>query len=335
MNNKIPSVVTIGGGTGTYVVLSGLRDYPINISAIVTMMDSGGSTGRLRDQLGVLPPGDLRQALIALSDSPEIWRKLFTYRFQNGDLNGHNFGNIFLSALEKITGSIEESVDRASDILQTRGQVIPVTFTDSCLCAEYIDGTVIEGEAHIEDIAYDKSPISHIYLSPNVSLNLVAKRVLERADFIILGPGDLYTSILPNLLVDGMYELMKYIPAKKIYVSNLMTRVGQTDNYKVSTFYSELSKYLGEGLLDYILINSTKPKKELLDVYKETDNAVMVEDDIVGDSYKGATVIRADLLSPIAYKQTCNDAVKRSLIRHSSDKVGEVLFDIFNAKYSY
>ena len=142
-----PSVVTIGGGTGSFVVLSGLKDYPIELSAIITMMDSGGSTGKLRDQLGVLPPGDLRQALVALSEAPDIWRQLFTYRFENGDLKGHNFGNIFISAIEKIANSNQEAIDRASDILQTNGSVIPITFDKCCLCAEYKDGSVVEGES--------------------------------------------------------------------------------------------------------------------------------------------------------------------------------------------
>jgi uncharacterized cofD-like protein len=325
-----PSVVTIGGGTGSFVVLSGLKDYPIDLSAVVTMMDSGGSTGKLRDQLGVLPPGDLRQALVALSEAPDIWRKLFTYRFENGDLKGHNFGNIFLSAIEKIANSNQEAVDRASDILQTNGRVIPITFDKSSLCAIYEDRTVVEGESNIEKIIKRKTRISKVYLKPSALINLEAKRSIERADYLIFGPGDLYTSVIPNLLVDGMREIMRHLKAKKIFIINLMTKPGQTEDYKVSTFIDELEKYLGEGSLDYIIVNSTKLKKELISIYKKIDKASPVEDD-VGDRYRDAKVIKADVLSDVTYVRSSSDELKRSLIRHDSDKLASVLYKIIKS----
>ena len=163
MTKQKPIVVTIGGGTGSFVVLSGLKYYEIDLNAIVAMTDSGGSTGKLRDQLGVLPPGDLRQALVALSEASEIWRKLFTYRFESGDLKGHNFGNIFLSAIEKITDSNQEAIDRAADVLQTSGRVIPITFDDCTLCAKYEDGTVFEGEANIDEETKSGVRIEKLY----------------------------------------------------------------------------------------------------------------------------------------------------------------------------
>ncbi|KKT10983.1 MAG: hypothetical protein UV89_C0018G0012 [candidate division WWE3 bacterium GW2011_GWB2_43_22] len=190
-----PLVVVVGGGTGTFVALSGLREYSLNLNAVVTMMDSGGSTGRLKDQLGVLPPGDVRQALVALSESRDIWRKLFTYRFDTGDLQGHNFGNIFISALEKITGSNQEAINLAAGILQTSGGVYPITFSKSTLCAKYSDGSVIEGEHAIESVQKEHAAITEVYLSPPALMNLEAKRIFERADYIVLGPGDIYTSI--------------------------------------------------------------------------------------------------------------------------------------------
>lgn len=329
MRNK-PSVVTIGGGTGSFVVLSGLKEYPIDLSAVVTMMDSGGSTGKLRDQLGVLPPGDLRQALVALSEAPDIWRKLFTYRFDNGDLRGHNFGNIFLSAIEKITNSNQEAVDRASDILQTNGRVIPITFDKSSLCAKYQDGSIVEGESNIEKIIKRKTKITQMYLKPSALLNLEAKRSIERADCLIFGPGDLYTSIIPNLLVDGMRETMRYLKVKKIFIINLMTKPGQTEEFKVSTFIDELEKYLGEGSLDYIIVNSSKPKKELISIYKKIDKASPVEDD-VGDRYGNAKVIKVDILSDATYVRSSSDELKRSLIRHDSDKLAKVLYRIIKS----
>lgn len=331
-NKELPKVVTIGGGTGTFVVLSGLKNYPVELSAIVSMMDSGGSTGKLRDQLGVLPPGDLRQALIALSESEDIWRKLFTYRFDNGDFSGHSFGNIFISALEMITGSTTEAVEYATQILQTKGKAIPVTVSKTTLCAKYEDGSVVEGESNIEDLKDPKSKISEVYLLPKVTMNIEAKKALERADFVIFGPGDLYTSILPNLIVEGMTETLDQISAKKIYVSNLMTRTGQTDNFKLSDYVKELEKYIGANSLDYIIVNKTMPDEDTLEVYRNVDKAVVVEDDIPKSGLGKAKIIRADLLSREKFTQKASDSVHRSLIRHDSDKLADTIYMVIDNK---
>jgi uncharacterized cofD-like protein len=325
----MPNVVTIGGGTGTFVVLSGLKNYPIKLSAVVSMMDSGGSTGRLKDQLGVLPPGDLRQALVALSETEDVWRKLFTYRFDNGDLKGHNFGNIFLSALEKITGSTHESVEYAMRVLQTQGEVIPVTLDRSSLCAIYENGTNFCQESQIDEYA-GKSKISKIFLKPNALINLDAKHAIERADYIIFGPGDLYTSILPNLLVQGMSEILANLNTKKIFITNLMTRAGQTDDYKVSDFVYKIEEYMGGETLDYILINSEPFSEEIIKTYKEVDNTIPVLDDLGGDTYHEAKVIRTSLLSNTVFKPSKSDTVKRSLLRHDSEKLAETLFKILS-----
>ncbi len=326
-----PNVVTIGGGTGTFVVLSSLKNYPVKLSAIVSMMDSGGSTGRLKDQLGVLPPGDLRQALVALSESDEIWRKLFTYRFESGDLKGHNFGNIFLSALEKITGSTQEAVEYATRVLQTQGDVIPVTLDNSSLCAVYEDGTSFDQESQIDEY-FGKSKISKMFLKPNALINLDAKHAIERADYIIFGPGDLYTSILPNLLVQGMPEILANLNTKKIFISNLMTRAGQTDDYKVTDFVNKIEEYMMGETIDYILVNSKPFDKEIVKTYKEVDNAVPVLDDTDGDTYHEARVIRTNLLSNNVFKPSKSDTVKRSLLRHDSEKLAETLFKILSFK---
>jgi len=320
-------VITIGGGTGSFVVLSGLKNYEIDLNAIITMMDSGGSTGKLRDQLGVLPPGDLRQALVALSEASDIWRKLFTYRFEAGDLKGHNFGNIFLSAIEKITDSNQEAIDRAADILQTSGRVIPITFDKCTLCAEYEDGSVIEGESNIDENEKAGIRIRNIFLKPPANINLEAKRALERANVLIFGPGDLYTSILPNLLVSGVRETLRYVKAKKVFVVNLMTKVGQTEGFKVSDFINEIEKYLGEGSLSYVVVNSKKPSDDLINRYKEVDKVLPVEDDVRG-TYRRAKIIRANILSDYAYDKSSSDDLKRSLIRHDPDKLAKVLYRI-------
>ena len=324
---KIPSVVTIGGGTGSFVVLSGLKYYGLDLNAVVAMTDSGGSTGKLRDQLGVLPPGDLRQALVALSESSEIWRKLFTYRFENGDLRGHNFGNIFLSAIEKITNSNQEAIDRAADILQTAGRVVPITFDKCTLCARYSDGSVIEGESNIDEYEKEGINIDIVYLKPPASINLEAKRVLERCDSIVFGPGDLYTSVLPNLIVTGVSEIIQYLKSKKIFVVNLMSKTGQTTGFKVSTFIDEIEKYLGEGELNYVIVNTKKPSEKILKNYVEEEKVHLVEDD-VGGTYRKAKIIRADVLSEISYEKPSSDKLRRSFIRHDSQKLAKVLYKI-------
>jgi len=328
---QVPNVVTVGGGTGTFVVLSGLKNYQVKLSAVVSMMDSGGSTGRLRDQLGVLPPGDLRQSLVALSESEDIWRKLFTYRFESGELLGHNFGNIFLSALEKITGSSKDAVLHAMRILQTRGDVIPVTLDNSSLCANYEDGTSLCRESDIDEYA-GKSKILKMYLKPNALINIDAKHAIERADYIIFGPGDLYTSIIPNLLVTGMSEILANLNTKKIFITNLMTKTGQTDNYKVSDFINKIEEYMSGESFDYILINSTPFDKSLIEVYKEIDNAVPVVDDLQKDKYHGAKIIRTDLLSKYVFQTGKSDKIRRSLLRHDADKLAKTLFKIMSTR---
>lgn len=327
-----PNVVVIGGGTGTFVVLSGLKKYPLNLFAIISMVDSGGSTGRLRDQLGVLPPGDLRQVLVALSESPEIWRKLFTYRFDSGDLSGHNFGNIFLSALEKITGSLQDALGEAGKILNIKGSIIPVTFSRCTLCAEYEDGSIIEGEAKI-DVSDTKRPrIKFMYLAPEAVLNPKAKAAIQDADYIILGPGDLYTSIVPNLLINGVSDTIADSKAKKIYIVNLMTKRGQTDGFCVSDHVLEIDKYLGRGFLDYVIINSKDPNNKVLEWYKHQDNVIPVEDDSYDKKFIEAKIIRADVLNEAVYDQHMADRIKRSLIRHDPVKLAKVLVKIIDRK---
>ncbi len=321
---KKKKIVIIGGGTGTFVILTGLRQYPVDLAAIIGMMDSGGSTGRLRDQLGVLPPGDLRQALVALSDSQEIWRDLFVYRFENGDLCGHNFGNLFLSALEKITGSIEEAIDLASFILNVRGEVIPVTFDQCQLCVELVDGFIIEGESHIDEPREmsERPRIKRAFLSPPASPNPRALSQIKSADLIVIGPGDLYTSIIPNLLVAGVAGAIKESAARKVFVMNLMTKYGQTTNYTASEHLSDLEKYLGSGVLAAVLVNNRRLRQKILDWYLESNEA-MVKDDFADEA--GVEVLRADLLSQAVVEGSRADKVRRSLIRHDPQKLAREL----------
>ncbi len=325
-NTQLPKVVVIGGGTGSFVALSGLKKYPIELTAIVTMMDSGGSSGRLRDELGVLPPGDIRQCLVALATSSKLLRDLFTYRFEEGDLKGHNFGNIFLSSLEKTTGSMEKAITEVGKILRIHGHVVPVTFKKADLCVDLIDGKIIIGETHIDEVEkkLNRKRIKKAYLMPSVTANPMALNAINEADYILIGPGDLYTSIIPNLLVKGLARSLKKSKAKKIYVMNLMTKYGQTTHYTAKDHINDLEKYIGEGTLNTILLNTKRPTKETLSWYEDFDEQPVL-DDLANSNY---SIIRKDLLKNIVLKKSPIDSLKRSIIRHDSVKLANATMEI-------
>lgn len=299
-------VVVVGGGTGTFMVLSALREYPLELTAIVSMADDGGSTGILRDQYGVLPPGDVRRALVALSDAPAL-RELFNYRFEKGDLKGHSFGNIFLSTLEKISGNFASAVSEASRILNIKGEVLPVTFQDVRLYAELDDGKILKGETNI-DISRTKfrAKIKKVWLSPAAKINSEAKEAITRANLIVVGPGDLYTSLIPNLLVRGVPEAIKKSKANKVFVCNLMTKFGETHGFTGKDFVEEIEKYLGKNILDFVVFNNKKPVDAILAKYKK-EKAEFVEPQIIENG------ILTDLLAPGPF------------IRHDHKKLAKVL----------
>src|SRR3990170_4224119 len=252
---KNPKIVVFGGGTGIFNLLRGLKRYTSNIVAIVTMMDSGGSSGRLRDEFGHLPPGDVRQALVALSPddrSSLTLRQLFNYRFSKGEgLEGHTFGNLFITALSEITGGTDKAIREAGRILGIRGVVYPVTLTHSNLVARLEDGSEIVGETNI-DIRKEKPgvKIDYVYLDPKAYAYPEVLKEIDTADVIVLGPGDLYTSVIPNLLVEGIAESINYSRAKKVYICNLMTKHGESDSFAASDFVREIRTYLENGKLD-------------------------------------------------------------------------------------
>ncbi len=318
-------VTVVGGGTGTYVVLSGLKKHSLDLSAVVSMMDSGGSTGRLRDQLGVLPPGDLRQSLLALSEAPELWRRLFLYRFEQGDLQGHNFGNIFLSALEKVCPDYNTVLETASYVLKTRGKVIPVTFNKAHLCVQYENGTVIKGENNIDENNPEKSRIIKSYLEPEVEPNTDAIQVLQESDYIIVGPGDLHTSIIPSLLVNKIKDTISGSKAKVIYILNLMTKNGQTTNYVATDFLKDITKYLGR-VPDYVIANKGDIPGSILDWYK-SHNEHPVQNDITPENFKG-TMIEGDVINKNHIEKSAGDVLTRSILRHDSEKLTEILMKI-------
>ena len=316
-------VVVMGGGTGNFAVLRGLKNHDVDLSAIVSMADDGGSTGILRDELGVLPPGDVRQCLVALSNSSHLMRSLMNYRFENGGLGGHNFGNLLLSALEKVTGSFEKAVEEVRRILFIKGKVIPITTHQVRLNMILKDKKILKGEREIylsEDI--DKG-YSSIFLEPHPKVNQSAIDEIMHADLIVIGPGGLYTSIIPNLLVEGVSQALSKSQAKKIYVSNLMNRKGQTTGFKVSDYYKKITKVIGRDIFDFILVNNQLPSQDLIKRYAEEGE--LIENDMVD-----SRLISAPLLGEIAEKDTNDLLLTRSLIRHHSKQLTSEIIKIVN-----
>lgn len=313
-------IVVMGGGTGTFTVLSGLKHHPVALSAVVSIADNGGSTGVLRDELGVLPPGDIRQCLVALSAGDDVLRSLFTYRFHEGSFSGHNFGNLFLSVLEKVTGGPLSAIREAHRILNVNGRVIPVSSKAAHLFAELEDGKVIEGEHAIDEPEGDRAPIRRCFLSPSVPANGEAIRAIEEADLIVIGPGDLYTSLIPVLLVDGIVDALARSKAKKVFVLNLVTKSGQTDGYHARAFCDALSCAIAPAKIDEILVNTDEPSEEIVQRYEQSSECP-VKDDLTHDY----PVRRVPLLSNDVYEGTAGDTIRRSLLRHDPTKLAEAI----------
>lgn len=326
MKTKKPNIVCIGGGTGTFVALKGLKHFPYNLSAIVTMSDSGGSNKRIRDEFGLLPTSDLRQCFVALSDEnggAGALRKLFMYRFEKGQgISGMTFGNLFMAALADILGSQEEAIRQTGKILRINGTVIPVSFTETNLFAEYEDGHVLSEEHLIDEPDHDGSmKITNVYLKPQAEANPEALKAIAHADVIVMGPGDLYTSLLPNLLVSGIPETIAASKAKKVYVVNLMTKWGQTYNYTATDHVESINKHI-QNTLDYVIVNTAPLPENALALYLKEQEQPVVDDLKKGESY---TVVRADLVSRALMSKAKSDALVRSLIRHDSEKLAEVI----------
>jgi uncharacterized cofD-like protein len=317
-------IVTIGGGTGNFTVLRGIKNYDVDISAIVSMADDGGSTGILRDELGVLPPGDVRQCLVALSDSSRLMRSLMNYRFEQGGLGGHSFGNLLLSALEKVTGSFEKAVEEVGKILFIKGKVIPVTTHLVRLKMILKSCHVLEGEREIYLSQEIEKGYSSIYLEPYPKANPHAINEIMNADLIVVGPGGLHTSLIPNFLVEGVSDALRQSDAKKVFVVNLMNRRGQTSKYKVSDYLTEMERFIGEDVFDYILVNNQNPPKELIELYAEEGDLVI--NDVKDDRIRPAALL-GELKRNLGTKK---DLIKRSLIRHDSKKLAQELMNIVN-----
>jgi len=322
MSNK--KVTVFGGGTGSYITLSGLKSYSVDLASIVTMMDSGGSTGRLRDQLGVLPPGDFRQCLVAMSEAPVLWRKLFLYRFNKGDFKGHNFGNILLSALEKVTSNYQGVVKAANYILKIKGQVIPVTFDKVHLYAQYQSDRIIKSEAKIEKNRSTSDRINYVYLKPKARANPLAIQRIKQSEYLIFGPGDLFTSIIPILLVNGIKEAIIHSEAKLVYIMNLMTKLGQTTSYTAMDHITTLEKYFSRKI-DIVLINNGKISEDVIKWYLANKEILVINDTYLSKDKK---IICANLIDRTKYIKQASDKLNRSLVRHNQKKLGKLLSEI-------
>lgn len=326
--SKKKRVVVIGGGTGTFTALKGLKKYKdLRLFAVISMMDSGGSNRVLRDEFGLLPTSDLRQCMVALAseESDEVLRKLFTYRYHQGiGISGMTFGNLFMAALTDIYGSQEEAIRMTCKLLQVKGEIIPVTHDNVHLLASYDNGLQILGEHFIdepENIPKDAKLID-LKTVPNSKANPAALSSIQNADVIVLGPGDLFTSIICNLVVGDIKRTLSKSKAKIIYVNNLMTKFGQTNNFTAKDHLETIEKYLGRKV-DYCLINKNHLKRQNIDWYESYDSKVVVDD--LGNEKR---VVRKDLLDRNIHKNTKGDVLVRSLVRHSSDKLAQTIYNL-------
>lgn len=317
MSQAQPKVVVIGGGTGIFSVLAGLKGQPVELSAIVSMADSGGSTGRLREEFGVLPPGDIRMALVALSEPRQTLAELFTYRFAGDSLN-HSFGNLFLIALADIKGGFAQGVHEAARILGAKGRVFPVTLDNVHLRAELENGQIIEGEANIDCPKHDGSlRIKKIYYDKSCRVNPEATRALKEADLIVVGPGDLFSSIIPNLIVPGIKEALEASRAEKVYLCNLMTKFGETNGLRGENFVQELEKYLKPDIFDWIIFNNHQPDRHRVKKY-EKEHSEVVEYSVQSLADRRAKILECDLIRSEGY------------VRHDFDKIAQVIMEIIN-----
>lgn len=318
-NRKI--ITSIGGGTGQSTILRGLKNLNVDINAIVTMADNGGSSGLLREDLGMLPPGDIRNCIVALADMEPDMESLIEYRFSEGRLKGQSFGNLFLAALNEIYSDFELAVSKISKILRVKGNIRPVTLDTCDIEALLKNGNRIIGESIIAyECKRQESYIEKVNLVPNnVRAFKGAIDAIEDADIIVIGPGSLYTSIIPNLLVNGVADKIKNSKAKKVYISNIMTEDGETNDFTVSDFVKTLYKHADFGDIDYLIINEEVPNEDIIKKYQDK-NQTLVKYTKKDKEYleeKNIIPILANLIE-----------IKSRLIYHSGEKITKIIGDI-------
>jgi uncharacterized cofD-like protein len=310
-----PRIVTIGGGTGLSVLLTGLKEYTANIAAIVTVADDGGSSGRLRQEFDILPPGDIRNCLVALADAPALMRDLFQFRFDtSSELSGHSFGNLFITVMTRLTGDFEKAIKETSKVLALRGQVIPSTLNKVMLVAQHKDGSLTEGE---DKIPKAHRPINKVSLKPEGSeATQDAIKAIKEARIIVLGPGSLYTSIIPNLLIKEITEAIVASEAIKVYVCNVMTQPGESDGYSASDHVRALINHSNGRIIDYCVVNTGEIHQEILRRYAQ-DNSYLVVNDRRKIENMGYRVIEDDFA-----------IVEKEVVRHDPSKLAKIILGL-------
>lgn len=318
-----PRIVVIGGGTGLSVLLRGLKKISTNITAIVTVADDGGGSGMLRDDYGMLPPGDVRNCILALSDEEDIMEQLLQFRFGEGRLKGQNMGNLFIAALTEIYGDFEMAIDKLHEVLRIKGKVIPVTSESVTLCAELEDGRIIRGESQIPYGAhYAGKRIRRVFLDPECPTAVPAAiDSILAADAVILGPGSLYTSIIPNLLVDGISEAIRSAGGIKILICNVMTQIGETEDYTVSDYVDAIEDYLGNRVLEYLLVNNhiVSPEELAQYVSRGTKQMFLNAEDRKKLQEKGIVVVESNMIH-----------LGEKFIHHDADRISNILMSIIH-----
>lgn len=313
----MPKVVVIGGGTGLPVLLKGLKNYPIHLTALVTVADDGGSSGRIRKQFNIPAPGDVRNVITALSEADEELLQLLQHRFNTGNgLSGHSVGNILLAALTELKGSFSEGIKELSEVFRVKGKIYPMTNESISLIAEMEDGSIINGESNIP---LAKKKINHIYLGPGkvVAIPEVIESI-EEADFIVISPGSLYTSIMPNLIIPQINDAFKRSKAHFIYVCNIMTQEGETSNYKASDHIRAINKHVGKNLIRSIIVNNGPIKEEVIRNY-DKENSTIVISDLEELAKLNLHVIEDDIVS-----------YSKGMVRHNTYKIAEIIYQLMN-----
>lgn len=316
MPKNKPHIVCLGGGNAMpKTILTGLKNYPIKLSVICAMLDSGGSAGRLRKDYNIVSPGDIRRAFIALADTSPAMEELFNYRFQSGELKGHNFANLLIAALELSTKNYEKTIQEINKLLNVKHEVLPVTLNKSNLFGVLEDGKVISGETNIDIPKHNGNlKIKKVFLRPKAKIYPKAREAIKNADLIVIGPGDLYSSLAQILLTEGVSRAIKESPAKKIYICNLMTKYGETNNFSVLDFTKKIEEYL-KCPLDYIVYNNFIPKKEIIKKYKkkhpELLELVKIDKNLPSEKFIGKNLL------------------KRETIEHDPKKLAEIIINLF------
>ncbi|MFA6296396.1 MAG: gluconeogenesis factor YvcK family protein [Patescibacteria group bacterium] len=326
---KVKKIIYIGGGTGASVVLGGLKVHKnVQLTSVYPVTDSGGSTGRLlKENKDLLPMGDLRKMLLALMPENKTWKDILDFRFEKGEFEGHNLGNIIIANLQEKSGDIEKAIEELCKELKIKDKIMPVALKRADLCVELENGQVIKSETNIDEvIGFDGNlKIKKAWIEPKIKANPSVLKAIKEANLIVIGPGDLYTSVVACLCVSGIANALKASRAKIVYVSNIMTKFGQTNNFSVQDHVDVLEQYLGLGILDYVIYNKTKPSLEILKQHTEIKGNFV--EFLNQKNTQKINYIGADLLGK-AYKKKKSDVLIRSLIHHDSKKLAKILFEL-------